>query len=128
MEAYVKITKQVKFEAAHRLVNWYWSKCHNMHGHSYIVEATLEGKVNETNAVMDFTEIGDILKELVYQKYDHTILNESLQLPDPTAELLSQRIWQDLKPRLPELTNVRVYETATSWVDYDGKDSLIAGR
>lgn len=129
------ITKQVKFEAAHRLLGWPHSKCHRQHGHSYVVEVTVRGEPETTGAipgaVLDFTALGQILKVLVFDKYDHQDLNKVLDEDNTTAEFLAQIIYHELRnpvedsePNQVSLHNVRVYETATAWADYGGPDGL----
>lgn len=51
----MKITKQFKFELAHRLVDSYSKKCQSIHGHSYLAEVVLEGyELDTTGMLMDF--------------------------------------------------------------------------
>lgn len=69
-------TKIIEFDAAHR-VPAHKSKCRNLHGHRYRVEATVVGPIkNETGSsddgmVIDFGDIKQILKEHIHDVYDH---------------------------------------------------------
>jgi 6-pyruvoyltetrahydropterin/6-carboxytetrahydropterin synthase len=118
----ISITKRVNFEAAHRLESWTWSKCHNVHGHSWALEVTLQCSVLQMQhcAVQDLTQIGDILKKVVFDRLDHQYINEVLDETNPTCEIIALWAWKELKPVLPFLSRVRIYETETGWADYDG--------
>ncbi|ABD89354.1 6-carboxytetrahydropterin synthase QueD [Rhodopseudomonas palustris] len=117
----MKITQAFSFEAAHRLPHVpAQHRCHRMHGHSYRVELQLRGPVDPTSGfVVDFFEIeaafGPVLASL-----DHYCLNEVDGLENPTAENIALWIWQRVKPALPQLSQVKVFETADCWAEYDG--------
>lgn len=72
----MKVTKEVTFDAAHMLSN-YIGKCHNLHGHTYKLQVTLEGSLNEEgneqDMVMDFNTIKGYL-EVVKNLFDHAII------------------------------------------------------
>ena len=57
------ITKRFTFEAAHSIPH-HTGKCKNLHGHSYILEITVTGPIQESGPemgmVMDFTEISNV--------------------------------------------------------------------
>ena len=56
----MRITKQFKMEVAHRLTSSYSTRCQSPHGHSYLMEVTLESEhLNEDGMVMDFGEVKD---------------------------------------------------------------------
>jgi 6-pyruvoyltetrahydropterin/6-carboxytetrahydropterin synthase len=52
---------------------------------------------------------------------DHTCLNDIHGLHNPTSEIISAWIWNRLKPQLPELSWVTVYETASCGAHFDGR-------
>lgn len=54
---------------------------------------------------------------------DHHYLNEIEGLENPTAENIAKWIWNKMKPILPELSRVEVFETCTSGCIYAGPDS-----
>ena len=118
----MRISQAFKFEAAHRLPNVPEThRCSRLHGHSYRVEVQLDGPVDpHTGFVADFFDIekcfADILGAL-----DHHCLNEVKGLENPTAENIAIWIWDRLKPGLPQLWSVRVYETADCWAEYQGR-------
>jgi 6-pyruvoyltetrahydropterin/6-carboxytetrahydropterin synthase len=117
----MKITKAFMFEAAHRLPNVAPEhRCHRMHGHSYRVELTLEGPVDPRSGfVVDFFDVKAAFSPLLLQ-LDHYCLNDVEGLENPTAENIAVWIWERVKPLLPLLAGVVVFETQTCWVEYNG--------
>jgi 6-pyruvoyltetrahydropterin/6-carboxytetrahydropterin synthase len=122
----VRLTKQITFEAAHQLrgEEWQDSKCSILHGHSWLVQATVSGKVNPANnAVVDFSLLSAALRKAVFQKYDHTCINDVLNVEAPTSELLAEVIFVDLEAELElmhlpcVLEVIRVRETESCWVE-----------
>lgn len=117
------IYKQFRFEAAHRLPRVpEGHKCHRLHGHSFVVEVHVCGKVgDDTGWVVDFAEISAAWRP-VHDALDHHYLNEVPGLENPTSENLARWIWLQLLPRLPMLSKVVVCETCTSGAIYQGGD------
>jgi 6-pyruvoyltetrahydropterin/6-carboxytetrahydropterin synthase len=118
----MKITQAFRFEAAHRLPNVPPAhRCYRMHGHSYRAEMTLAGTIDpHTGFVVDFFEIENALADLIGQ-LDHHCLNEIAGLENPTSENIAIWLWDRAKSQLPHLCSIRIYETADSWVEYDGR-------
>jgi 6-pyruvoyltetrahydropterin/6-carboxytetrahydropterin synthase len=59
------ITKEFRFEASHQLIK-HKGKCSRLHGHSWVLEVTVSGEVDEeTGFVMDYADIGEIVKPLI---------------------------------------------------------------
>jgi 6-pyruvoyltetrahydropterin/6-carboxytetrahydropterin synthase len=121
----MKISQAFRFEAAHRLPNVPTNhRCHRMHGHSYRIELVLTGPVDpHTGFVVDFFDVEEAFGPLL-KSIDHHCLNEVPGLQNPTAENIAIWIWDRTKPRLPQLSGVRVYETIDCWAEYDGSDPL----
>jgi 6-pyruvoyltetrahydropterin/6-carboxytetrahydropterin synthase len=117
----MKIVQAFSFEAAHQLPNVPPAhRCHNMHGHSYRVELKLDGQVDSfTGFVADFFDIEAAFGPYL-QKLDHHCLNEISGLENPTAENIAVWIWDKVKPALPQLACVIVYETRDCWAEYEG--------
>ncbi len=117
--------KEFQFEAAHFLPNVpEGHKCGRLHGHSFLVRLEITGEVDpHTGWVMDFSEIKRVFKPL-YERLDHHYLNEIPGLENPTSEVLSVWIWQQMKPQLPLLSAVMVKETCTAGCTYRGEESL----
>ncbi len=118
----MKISQAFRFEAAHRLPNVPEThRCRRLHGHSYRVEVLLHGPVDpHTGFVVDFFDLERGFAEIV-GTLDHRCLNDVEGLENPTAENIAIWIWARLKPSLEQLCAVRVYETAESWAEYDGR-------
>ncbi|MDQ0392679.1 6-carboxytetrahydropterin synthase QueD [Labrys monachus] len=117
----MKITQAFTFEAAHRLPNVPPThRCSRMHGHSYRVELCLQGPVDpHTGFVVDFFDVEAAFGPLL-ARLDHHCLNEIEGLANPTAENIAVWIWDRVKPLLPAVAAVRVYETAQCWAEYEG--------
>ncbi|RVU16414.1 6-carboxytetrahydropterin synthase QueD [Methylobacterium oryzihabitans] len=117
----MKITQAFTFEAAHRLPNVPAThRCHRMHGHSYRVELQLDGPVDPaTGWVVDFFDVESAFAP-VLARLDHYCLNEVPGLENPTAEHIAIWIWNAIRPALPALSSVKVFETPMSWAEYLG--------
>ena len=117
----MKIYKEFRFEAAHRLPNVPAEhKCGRLHGHSFAVKITINGRVGkESGWVMYYADISAAFKP-IRKQLDHYYLNEIDGLENPTSENIACWIWQRLKPKLPELFSIEVKETCTSGCIYTG--------
>ena len=70
----ISITKKIEFEAAHRISN-YPGSCSEIHGHTYKLEVTVSGEINpETDMVMDFKDLKEILQKTVVAYFDHALI------------------------------------------------------
>jgi 6-pyruvoyltetrahydropterin/6-carboxytetrahydropterin synthase len=117
----VEIVKEYKFEAAHKLTRVpEGHKCGRLHGHSFTFEVHLKGEANpDTGWLMDFGEISKVAKPLV-EELDHHYLNEIPGLENPTSEEIAMWLWKRIKPQIPSLTEIVVYETCTAKAVYRG--------
>jgi 6-pyruvoyltetrahydropterin/6-carboxytetrahydropterin synthase len=117
----VRLVHEFRFEAAHRLPGVpQGHKCSRLHGHSFRVELAIFGPVNEaTGWLVDFQTLYDAWKPL-HDVLDHNYLNEIPGLENPTSELLSRWVWRRMKPVLPQLTRVTLYETCEARCEYEG--------
>ncbi len=88
------ITREFTFDSAHKLTDYY-GKCERMHGHTYKLQITLDGKVQENGLVIDFVVLKRIVKKHVLDKLDHNVLNDVVG--NPSAENLVVWIWDQLK-------------------------------
>ncbi len=137
-EGYVLVTRSYEFSAAHRLHSALLSdeenievfgKCNNPngHGHNYLIEVTVRGKVDETTGMAcDISEIDRAVEDEVMSRLDHKHLN--LDVPEleglnPTSENVAIIAWKLLQPRLKDaLYRVRIRETELNYFDYMGED------
>jgi len=131
-------TKTVKFDAAHVLTN-HRGLCKNLHGHTYRVDvsaAQADGAGGDM--VIDFKDLKRIATEVVCDRFDHAFIyntespgeseiaavvekNGMRVAPIPfrsTAENLARLFFEELRPRVPGLVSVKVWETADSCAEY----------
>jgi 6-pyruvoyltetrahydropterin/6-carboxytetrahydropterin synthase len=115
------IWRRYVFESAHRLPNVpIGHKCGRMHGHGFEVILHAQQELGRRALGIDY----DYLDELwapIFKELNCACLNDVPGLENPTSELISSWIWRRLKPELPELSWVTVYETATCGAHFDGK-------
>ena len=113
------LRKEYWFESAHFIYN-HPGKCRNLHGHSYKLFVCIEGTpVPETGMIIDFDDLSKVVTEEVITKLDHRFLNDLIPLS--TAENISVWIWERLKPLLPGLCQIEVFETTDNCVIYRGQ-------
>lgn len=133
----VFVTRQVHFNAAHRLHNpaksarWNAEKfglCNNprWHGHNYVLEVTVAGEPDpETGYVIDLGGLKNVLEERIVKACDHRNLNEEVPFLHgviPSAENLVIAFWNELEPLLrpARLRSVKLYETPRNFAEYRG--------
>ena len=119
----MQIFNEFTFEAAHLLPNLPDDhKCRRLHGHSFRVTVTVEGPVDPTTGwVMDFAQV-EAACEPVRQALDHRYLNDIAGLANPTSEVIARWVWQRLKPKLPALAEVKLWETCAAGCAYRGEE------
>ena len=117
----VELVKEYRFEAAHRLPNVPpGHKCARVHGHSYKAEIAVRGAVDPTTGwLIDFGVMDDAWHEL-HLRFDHHYLNDVPGLENSTCENIAVYVWQALRPRVPALSAVTIWETADSKCTYRG--------
>jgi len=109
-ELVTSVTRRFTFEASHQLP-WHPGKCARLHGHSYVLDVTVEGPLNADGVVIDFGDIKAAVTKHVLDKYDHHHLNDFL--PNPTAELIAADIANRLLDAGLSVTAITVTETAS---------------
>ncbi len=91
-----------------------------MHGHTYKLRVFVKGTPDpHLGWIMDFKELKDIINPLIDQ-LDHQLLNDIPGLENSTAENITIWIWNKIKPLLPLLSRIELYETPTTGVIYTG--------
>lgn len=130
------VTKTVRFDAAHILTN-HAGLCRNLHGHTYRVDVSVAAD-DVADMVIDFKDLKNIANEVICERFDHSFIYSTSSegereiaavverhgmrtVPIPcrsTAENLARMFYNDLKPRIPGLASVRVWETADSSAVY----------
>ncbi|MGK7898112.1 MAG: 6-carboxytetrahydropterin synthase QueD [Xenococcus sp. (in: cyanobacteria)] len=122
MEEWI-IYKEFRFEAAHRLPNYY-GKCSRLHGHSWVGRIHVKGNQlinqgSQQGMLIDYGEISQYIEPLLDNFLDHHYLNETTGLENPTSENISRWIFEKLeKVGLPGLYAVEIRETCTSGCIY----------
>jgi 6-pyruvoyltetrahydropterin/6-carboxytetrahydropterin synthase len=117
----VRLSRTFSFEAAHDLPTFPdGHKCRRLHGHSFRFDVIVEGEVDpRLGYLIDYGDIKAAAEPLV-KRLDHYYLNEIEGLSNPTSENLARWLWDRLKPKLPQLHTIIVYETCTSRCEYRG--------
>lgn len=144
MSSTIRITKEFKFEMAHALKG-YDGPCRNIHGHSYEFLVTISGHpITDENSpklgmVMDFGDLKKIVREVVVDIFDHSlVLNSAMPLDltnklsenfekvilvdyQPTSELMIADFANRIKTKLPshvKLKYLLLRETVTSFAEW----------
>ena len=126
-----ELNKDMHFSAAHFIPNKDAGKCQGMHGHTYYLNITIGGnELDSIGFLIDFKE----LKNLIHDKYDHSVLNDHLEFKNnyPTTEQLAKQICKSIQEVLwtrsnkPICLQVIVRETPTSYVVYrPGQEEIL---
>lgn len=117
----MEIFKEYTFDSAHYLPNVSDDhKCKNVHGHTYHLTLYFEGEIDPVYGwIIDFAEIKKIVEPTI-QLLDHKFLNEIVGLENPTCERMSMWLWNQIKPKIPVLSKIKLKETPTSGAIYTG--------
>jgi 6-pyruvoyltetrahydropterin/6-carboxytetrahydropterin synthase len=134
----ITATKTVRFDAAHVLTN-HQGLCKNLHGHTYRVDVSVSQSDDAPgDMVIDFKDLKRIANEVVCSRFDHAFIYNTesrgeceiaevvcrngmrtVAIPfRSTAENLARFFFTELKPLVPGLAAVRVWETADSCAEY----------
>jgi len=111
---------QGSFSSAHNL-RGYKGKCEDLHGHNWVVEMVVKStKLGKIGMVLDFKYLKKELNA-VLEKLDHKYLNQlpSFKKVNPTSENIAKYIYGRLKPSIPKLSRVTIWENSTSSASYE---------
>ena len=113
------ITRTFQFEAAHRLPHVPTEhKCARLHGHSFRVQITVAGTLDEKLGwLVDFADLARAWEPL-HAALDHRYLNEVEGLDNPTSERLALWIHERFEVPGAKVESITVSETCTSSVTY----------
>jgi 6-pyruvoyl-tetrahydropterin synthase len=147
--AFIRITKEFKFEMAHALMG-YDGPCKHIHGHSYELWVTIIGVPDadenspKNGMVMDFGLLKNIVRKNIIEQFDHALvinkqtpdttfasvheLFDKLMLVDyqPTSENMLIDFARRIKDKLPEevkLHSLKLRETVTSVAEWYADDN-----
>lgn len=132
------VCKKFKFEAAHQLPH-HDGKCANLHGHSYVLMVWVTSAIREVKQhaphpkegmVVDFSHLSEVVKGRVVDRLDHKFLNSELQgeIEVTTAELLAEWVFGQVVSFIPDLSKVRLYETADCYAEVTAEDFFYADQ
>ena len=117
----IVVAKKISFDAAHWLPN-YEGKCHQMHGHHWVVELAVKGLTGkDSGMVIDFTYLKEFLKT-IEDTFDHKVVNDVIE--NPTAENICHYVlrkfldWQNTHHEKfigVKFSWVRIWETEDSY-------------
>jgi 6-pyruvoyltetrahydropterin/6-carboxytetrahydropterin synthase len=111
--------RRYRFQSAHRLPNVpLGHKCGRMHGHGF--EAVLQVQLAHDEPPQLQADRLDAHWAPLHHRLNHACLNDIDGLENPTSEMLSRWIWQQLVDKVPDLVSVKVYETASCGARYNG--------
>jgi 6-pyruvoyltetrahydropterin/6-carboxytetrahydropterin synthase len=111
---------QGTFSSAHNL-RGYKGKCEDLHGHNWIVEIVVaSAKLDTIGMVLDFKYLKKKLN-VILEQMDHKYLNQIafFKKVNPTSENIAKYIYDQLKPVVPLLSQVTVWENNTSSATYE---------
>lgn len=109
-----RVTRSFTFDAAHELP-WHTGKCRQLHGHTYRLEVSVEGPLDENGVVVDFDDLSTVVRREVVDRFDHRFLNDLME--NPTAELVAQDGWKRLEAAGLPVVRLRLWETPDSSVE-----------
>lgn len=117
----MEIFKKFTFDSAHFLPNVPdGHKCKEIHGHTYQLTVYMEGELDSHFGwVMDFAELKQAIEPVIKQ-VDHKFLNQMAGFENPTCENIAIWLWNQIKPNVPLLSRIELFETPTSGVVYKG--------
>lgn len=115
------VWRRYRFQAAHQLPNVPMGhKCGRMHGHGFELILHANQDLGERDLSIDYDHLDDIWAPF-HAQLNYQCLNEIEGLSNPTSEIISSWLWARIKPQLPELSWVTVYETGSSGANFDGE-------
>jgi 6-pyruvoyltetrahydropterin/6-carboxytetrahydropterin synthase len=138
----VRLTRIVRFSAAHRYFRPDWSQERNRevfgacagehgHGHNYECAVTVAGPLDpDTGMVINLAEFDRILREEIRDPFDHRFINHEVAAFGPgrlipTGESLAVYLWERIAARLPTpvvLEHLRVQEDRDLYAEYSGEE------
>ena len=119
--AHAHVWRSYVFQSAHRLPNVPpGHQCGRMHGHGFEVIVHADQDLGSGDLSIDYDHL-DAIWAPFHRQLDHACLNDLPGLQNPTSEMLSSWLWDRIKPRLPELSWITVYETGSCGANYDGQ-------
>jgi 6-pyruvoyltetrahydropterin/6-carboxytetrahydropterin synthase len=91
-----------------------------MHGHGFEVILHANQDLGADDMGIDFDCLAEVWAPFG-EELNYSCLNEKKGLENPTSEMLAAWLWAKIKPSLPSLSWITVYETSTAGCHYDGQ-------
>lgn len=110
------------FSAAH-LLRGYEGNCERLHGHNWLVEATVESEaVDSRGMALDFRELKRVLHDVLV-RLDHKHLNEipPFDMENPSSENIARHIYGEMEGKIEapaRLARVIVWESDDARAEY----------
>jgi 6-pyruvoyltetrahydropterin/6-carboxytetrahydropterin synthase len=118
-----EVTIRKTFSAAH-ILKEIGGKCEDLHGHNFIVEATVRGEsLNEEDILIDFRDLKKWTHEIL-EVLDHKYLNEIevFKGMNPSSERIARYIHDRLADKIKStglnVVRVTVWESENAHVAY----------
>ncbi|MDC3414987.1 6-carboxytetrahydropterin synthase [Terrihalobacillus insolitus] len=131
----VSLTRKYHFSAAHRLHSdqlteeeniHLFGKCNNAygHGHNYYLEVSVKGEPDPISGmVINISSLDETVESVVLYKFDHKHFNldtEEFVALNPTSENVTKVMYDLLKPYIPNLYKIGLWETEKNYFEYMG--------
>ena len=121
-QPFAVVTKIFTFPSSHMLPE-HERKCKFVHGHTYKLEVSVRRRIHpRTGFVVDFGDLGRIVKENVIELWDHEYINRYIEMP--TSENMIYWIWEQLSLDLKGLHKLVLWESEETCVEITSKDVL----
>jgi 6-pyruvoyltetrahydropterin/6-carboxytetrahydropterin synthase len=121
-----EIRAKADFNAAHFLRD-YEGPCARMHGHSWKVEAAVNGEeLGRSDLLIDFYDLRKMLQEVI-KDFDHSCLNDLEPFRDlsPTSENIASFVYNGMRDKLRESS----HEVNLAWVSVsESPDTMVVYR
>ncbi len=118
-----RVAKEIVFRAGHYL-RFAQDRREEPHEHDWRIRAVVESpELNADELVMDFEELGQLLRQVVEHLTQVQMLNElsAFQNHNPSTEQLARYVYEKLKIIIPETVHLRevvVWEREDCRVSY----------
>lgn len=124
------VSREVEFDASHRLLDSPTSACYRNHGHRWRLRCEVGGFLDHEKMVINFGELKDLMWQICGQ-LDHQFINLEVGVTNATVEWLVEWIWVQLAPLLVKkqclLLNATLWETPTCYARKELSAAYIAG-
>lgn len=123
-------TKQIKFSAAHRLLN-YVGDCANIHGHNYVAEITFSSTCipKSSGMVIDFKEIKKSVGTWIMKNWDHSLVihkDDNFLIEFARGQRMKFYVMREGNPTAENMC--KEIKSLLQTMKFDGVDSLYSPK